>query len=601
MSDSLRDSYLQLIDKIVDITLQGKIRSKTQVYRYLAREIQLGTGEIFERCLGERIVATEAQLDKKLKASRILRALQTVEQEWERYQQENQASNALSDAAKQILETDPTDRLVTLLRYIDPNQKQVLTPEQLQTLAQTLQQQQDEDVQALGQGIVNGLQGFKSIEGDLIGWIYERQSSLGFGGSSPQASPWEFWAKKINRPFPKELFTVLSQQDSISELASKTLYADIASWVELGIILQYIQRGLVIWFDKQPYDSQVGKRLSTSTFLTFANIWNQLSMGFQNRRAALAQGSFQMTLQILRTFAQREDFPLYGGIFASFSGEYLRNTLQYLDEPLGRFEATSEKARILTLLGYSQRTLGQYVQAQRFHQEALEIARSTKDQACEVANLNHLSRLCVVQQNYSESINHSQRALILARQSGDKLGEANALVNLGYGEVFSAQEGGGEIETYERAINYLEQGLALSEKLHDRQSQSLCYYSLGLAYVVTKKPSEAIPYLEKGLQAALYSGDLYLQGLNLTYLADALYAKSQVENAIYTGCLGMYLLHQIGATEWRKPAGLMTIVQGQVGAEGFNEALGKYRRQIIAMIGVDGYDYIPKLLLEYRG
>lgn len=601
MPDSLRDSYLQLIDKIVDATLQGKIRSKTQVYRYLAQEIQSGTGEIFERCLGEKIEVTKAQLEKKLKASRILRALQTIEQEWERYQQENQANTALTEAARQILEADPSERLIILLRFIDPNQKQVLTPEQLHKLAQTLRQQSTEEIQGLGQGILNGLQGFKAIEGDLISWIYERQSSLGFGGSTPQVSPWEFWAKKVSRPLPQALFTALAQQQTVAELANSTLYADTASWVELAIILQYIQRGLVIWFDKQPYDSEIGKRLSTSTFLTFASIWNQLSTGFQSRRSILANGSFQMTLQILRTFAQREDFPLYGGIFASFSGEYLRNTLQYLDEPLGRFESTSEKARILTLLGYSQRTLGQYEQAKIFYQQALDIARMTQDQPCEIANLNHLSRISVAQQNYSESIDHSQRALILARQGGDKLGEANALVNLGYSEVFAAQEAGGEVETYERAINYLEQGLGLSEKLHDRQSQSLGYYSLGFAYGIVRQPDKAIPYLEKGLQAALYSGDLYLQGLNLAYLASALYETNQVETAIYTGCLGMYLLNQIGAREWHKPAGLMTIVQGQVGREAFTAVLGKHRRQIITMIGVDGYDYLPTLLGKYRG
>ncbi len=596
MSDSLFTRYFQLIDHIVEITLEGKIRAKVQVYKMLLKEIEPGTGEIFERCLGERIEATRAQLETKVKATRILRALQTIEGEWKRYQQENQVNVTLTKASQEIINADPNQQLITLLQIIDPNQKQLLTPEQLQQLAQTLQQQPQEDVQALGTGLIQGLKTFSAIEGDLISWIYETQSSLGFGGTPEQRSPWIFWAKKIDRPLPKELFTALGQNQPINEFSQKHSFLALADWVELAVILQYIQRGLVVWFDKQPYDAKVGKRLSTSTFLTFAGIWNALSLGFQTNRPLFANGSFQITLQVLRTFAQREDFPLYGGIFASFSGEYLRYTLQYLDEPLGRFEATSEKARILTLLGYSQGTVGQYDRARSFHLQALEIARTTEDKACEVANLNHLSRIGVAQKQYSESINWSQRALILARQAGDKLGEANGLVNLGYSQVFLAQENGQETEAYETAISYLEQGLALSERLYDRACQSLCYYSLGIAHTILNKPQSAIPYLEKGLQAALQGRDLYMQGLNLAYLAEALYGVNNVENAIYTGCLGMYLLYQIGAQEYRKPIRLMMILQGQVGKEKFTEVLEQYRRQIITMIGVDGYDYIPELL-----
>ena len=93
-------------------------------------------------------------------------------------------------------------------------------------------------------------------------------------------------------------------------------------------------------------------------------------------------------MQILRSFAQQKYFPLYGGIFASFSGDSLRSALNYLDEPLRTVEGTQEKARILTLLGYSLRALGQLEVAKAFQEQALEIARAAGDRACEIANLN---------------------------------------------------------------------------------------------------------------------------------------------------------------------------------------------------------------------
>lgn len=175
-------------------------------------------------------------------------------------------------------------------------------------------------------------------------------------------------------------------------------------------------------------------------------------------------------------------------------------------------------------------------------------------------------------------------------------------MNLGYSEVMQAQQTEQtEPETYEMAINYLQQGLALSERLGDLQSKALCFSSLGIAYLVIGQPQAAIKHLEDGLQTAQISGDLYLQGLNLANLAEAYYQLQNPEQAVYTGVLGMYLLNQIASNEWRKTAGLLTILQGQIGAEAFSQLLQQNRSKIISVIGVDGYDYIPQLLDEYRG
>jgi tetratricopeptide (TPR) repeat protein len=335
--------------------------------------------------------------------------------------------------------------------------------------------------------------------------------------------------------------------------------------------------------------------------LTFAVIWNQLASGFQSKAAIYSHGSGQILRQILRSFAQRRYFPLYGGIFASFSGSSLRDALDYFDEPLRTIDGTQEKARILTLLGYSQRALGKYHRALKFHQQALEIAIRSGDRPCEIANLNHLGRTYVQAKNYPEAINFSQRALILSRQVGERIGEANALVNLGYSEVMEAQQlENSAPEVYQRAISYLDQGLKLAEKLGDIQSQALCFSSLGIAYLVTGQPTSAIQYLEDGLRIAQAAGDLYLQGRNLAHLAEAYYHLQNMANAIYTGILGMYLLQQIASREWRQPAGLLTIIQGQTGVDNFQIIFQQHRSKIISMIGVDGYDHIPQLLAKYH-
>jgi tetratricopeptide (TPR) repeat protein len=621
-SQTLGDRYQELIEQIVQTTLKGQIRSKEQVYQMLMKEVSPGTGEIFERSLAEQVSATKQQVDtqkdelKLAKATRSYRALQTIQGEWERWQKENRVSGVISSVVQKIITAEATQRLEAVLNAIDTNQPQVLTLEQLQQLALALKQQAEQhlepevarEVQQISQGLTRGLAAWQRLEDHLISWMYEQnRGPLGFGGVPGQQGPWALWAKKVNSPLPQALFHTLAMNQSVIDLVAHQAGVELSAWIELAVMLQCLQRGLVTWFDKQAYDTKAGSTLSISTFLTFIAIWCELANGFnqaissRSRTYRYGDGAFQVTLQILRTFTQREYFPLYGGVFASFAGNYLRDTLNYLDQPLRQVEGTQEKARILTLLGYSQRAQGHYQQATEFHQQALEIARAAGDRACEIANFNHLSRLCVAQKNFAEAINYSQRALIFSRQAGDKLGEVNALANLGYSEVFQAQQlERMEPEVYEAAINYLEQGLKLSESLGDSQSRSLCYSSLGIAHVVLEQPQTALNYLTEGWKAAQASGDLYLQGLNLAYLAEVYYGLTLTEKAVGIGCLSMYLLEQIGANEWRQPAGLLTILQGKMGEALFQTTLQQNRSELIAAIGVDGYDHIPQLLEQYK-
>ena len=605
MSQPISENYFTLIDQIVDKTLQGKIASTERVYIMLQRGIEKGTGEIWERCLSQRIETTKLEIDKKLKAKRILRALETIETQYQRWQKNNQQASIIDAAIKSIIETNPNELFITIVKLVEPNQKQPLTRDKLSQLAQKLtnstaevDQQIKQNCQQVVMGINGGLNSFTKLEDDLISWMYQSSNNLGFAREKP--NPWRVWVKKIDSPLAQQVFAALAEQRAIADLAPITNKIELTGWVELLILLQYLQQGLVTWFDQQPYNAQFGKQFSYRTLLTFAGIWSELSQSFTSSNQ-FQKGCLQNVLQILRLFARRDDFPLYNGIFVSFSGEYLENTLEYLGEPLKQIPGTQEKARILTLLGYSQSILGQYDPALEFHQEALEIAREAQDKPCEIANLNHLSRTCVQQKDYEEAISYSQRALILARQGGYKLGETNALVNLGYSKVFLARQlDRMQTDNYNEAITYLEQGVELAAKTEDIQSQSLGCNSLGIAYVILEQPTSAIAYLEKGAKLAQMAQDVYLQGLSYTYLAEAYYSLEEKEQTIKYGCLAMYLLHQINSPEWRKSAGLITIIKGQLGDNSFGSSLAKARSEIIALIGVDGYDYFPQILEEYQ-
>ncbi|MBE9080073.1 tetratricopeptide repeat protein [Romeria aff. gracilis LEGE 07310] len=600
---SLDERYLDLIEGIVQQTLKGNIRSKQQVRSRLIDAVERGTGEIFERCLASQIDAIQPELETSLKAPRMLRALQTIQTQWQQWQQSQQASQAVAAAAEKLQTAALEARLLAFLQVVDPNQPaggEPLSREQLKQLAQRLQDAAAADLKSLGQGIQAGLESFGRLEGDLMGWLYRPAgSAVGFGAL--QDGPWERWRQQVQSALPRQLFAALAQQQPVTEVAIAASQIEAGGWVELLVLLQLIQQSLVNWFDRQPYDIRAGKQLSYSTFLIFAAVWSQLFQGFQSIRPSLSEASFQAMLQTLRGFAQRDDFPLYGGVFASFSGSYLKETLDYFTDPLKQVEGTQEKARLLTLLGYSQRNLGRLDRAEQFHQGALQTARAAGDAACEIANLCHLARTAALAADYPLAIDLSQRALIAARQRGDRLGEANALVNLGYSQVLSGQASERIDEAlYGGAIAYLEQGLELAGKQSDRQSQALAYSSLGLGYSISGQPGRAIAILEQGLPTLQASGNIYLQGLHALYLAEANHALSQFAAVVYYSHLSLYLLESMGAKEWRQAAGLAMVLQGQLGEATFQQHLQSQRSQLVKQIGIEGYDALPELLAQYR-
>ena len=207
----------------------------------------------------------------------------------------------------------------------------------------------------------------------------------------------------------------------------------------------------------------------------------------------------------------------------------------------------------------------------------------------------------MLEKDYENGVATSQRALILARQRGDRIGQANALVNLGYAQVLQARANDvGDTAVYDGAIAYLTQGLELAVKQGDFQSQALAYNSLGIGYVMCDRPQEGLDILTKGAEAVKSSGNIYLQGLYTLYTAEAHHGLKNSEEAVFYSALAMHLLNSIGSEDWRQAAGLAAILQGQLGEETFQQTLEKYRRQLTPIMSMEGYEKLFELLAEYR-
>lgn len=615
MSD-LQNRYTTVIDTIVQMTLKGQIRSKEQVYEMLVEELEPGSDAEFEACLGDRVSTTEQQAQdpkdelKQAKATRALRALKTLQSAWERYQQDNQARGAIATALHQITTAAPQERLFAFLNAIDPNQPTPLTTEQLQQLAIALRQaftdpDTKDDLQQLAEGITQGLQSWQALRDHLVDWIYERQG-MGFVESSQRLSPWGYWAKQSIGALPKSLFSAIERDEAIEVWASQQTSVRIPAWVELTLVLQRLQQGLSLWANQRIYDSKLGAKLSASVFVGFAAVWVGLANGLNHatllnvsHREQYQNAALRSALQVLRSLAQRPYFPFYSSSLGIIGANNFRAAMDYLSAPLRQVEGTQEKARLLTLLGSFLRIRGLRQDAIDIYTQAREIAQQAGDGLCEVATLNLLSQTCVALKHYDQGIDYSQRALILSRQAGDRLGEAHALANLGYGEVSRAQALELPPDTYQRAMDYLTQGLQLSQTLEDPVSEGLCATSLGIAHIALDQADQALAYIKAGLGSLRASGDIYLYSINLIAMAEACYQLGEMSQVIYAAMIAMHYLHFLGSSEWRQAAGLLIVLQGKLG-EQFQALLDREKEELTRVLGPDAYGQTLELLEDYR-
>jgi tetratricopeptide (TPR) repeat protein len=223
-----------------------------------------------------------------------------------------------------------------------------------------------------------------------------------------------------------------------------------------------------------------------------------------------------------------------------------------------------------------------------------------------VANLNHISRIFAQQKNFSDAISYAQRAVITSRQLGDKQGQANALANLGYAEVCEAQrQEHVEPEQYETSIGYLEQAKRLAEQQGDSASRAIACSSLGRSQLLVGQVEAAIGSLEQGVQGAHGIGDVFLLGQTAFYLGEARRSAGRIDGAIGAAALALYLLWQIRAAEWTQAATLLRTLRSQLEIQGelegefaFMEALQRAKPQLIAVIGIEGFEAIPGLIRE---
>jgi CHAT domain-containing protein len=185
----------------------------------------------------------------------------------------------------------------------------------------------------------------------------------------------------------------------------------------------------------------------------------------------------------------------------------------------------ARKAEAYRLLqqGNQQYQISQFEAALQSWQQALTIYREIKDRLGEEQALGNLGLAYFSLGGYAKAIDYYQQSLAIAREIQDRLGERRALGNLG-----SAYRSLGD---YAKSIGYQQQSLAIAREIQDRLGEETALGNLGLAYYSLGDYANAIDYHQQSLAIAQEIKDRLVEGqvsgnLGNPYLSLGDYAKA---------------------------------------------------------------------------
>jgi tetratricopeptide (TPR) repeat protein len=175
-------------------------------------------------------------------------------------------------------------------------------------------------------------------------------------------------------------------------------------------------------------------------------------------------------------------------------------------------------------LGSAYYSIGQVRKAIVCYEQAVALARETKNRIGEGAWLSNLGNCYADLGETRRTIELYEQALAIAREIGDRRGEGTDLGNLGscYADL-------GETR---RAIELYEQALAIAREIGDRQGEGIRLGNLGNCYANLSEIRRAIELYKQALAIAREIGDAYDEGCTLAYLCNTLTDERRYVEAI---------------------------------------------------------------------
>ncbi|WP_341531788.1 CHAT domain-containing protein (plasmid) [Nostoc sp. UHCC 0302] len=186
-------------------------------------------------------------------------------------------------------------------------------------------------------------------------------------------------------------------------------------------------------------------------------------------------------------------------------------------------DGKAEADRLLAQ-GMEEFQTSQFEAALQSWQQALIIYREIKDRLGEGNALGNLGLAYYALGDYTKAIEYQQQSLAIAREIKNRQGEGNALGNLGLAYY--------ALGDYPKAIEYQQQTLAIAREIKNRQGEGQSLGNLGIAYQALGDYSKAIEYHSSRLVIALEIKNHLGEGNALGNLGIAYYALGDYAKAI---------------------------------------------------------------------
>lgn len=210
---------------------------------------------------------------------------------------------------------------------------------------------------------------------------------------------------------------------------------------------------------------------------------------------------------------------------------------------------------------------GQYDQVARYYRSSLKLAEKLEDSRFINVNLLNLGLLFSAQKDYQKAKQYIKKALINFRLSGEKSGEANAMVHLA-----SAYFNQGFLDS---SLVTNQEALRLYTEVGSENGISQALSHIGDIMVEYHKYSEAKKYFEQAIVLRRKNQDQYGMAISFTGLANAWYGLGNISVSKLYYDSALTLSKQIG-TIWQTAEVYQSIAH-------FHSSQGNYKEAFEAM------------------